>query len=201
MIKKKKLSKIEMEKDEQNKLSLAFQAVSEDKTFKKLADDHKLSLVKESLEIGREIAQWVVSEFKESDPRKIATFLGVKVLGEERGKNGRGTMFDRQKKEIVVYRNYHEKLLREIHSPELSHKLLKLLVAVQLFYYLEAERFGEVYRRFKFSSWSIGPYNREKYVRGLSQVAAQAFSVSLLDLELTQPVFEHLSTILQPGSK
>lgn len=180
---------------ERNRIALAYMEVARDKIFQKLNEDQKLNLVKEVLSVGDEAAGWIVKEHGTRDPRKIATALGVKVFGEDRGK-ARGSEYRKERKEIVVYRDFHEKLLREVKSTELSEHLLKFMVAHELFHHLEMNRVGEVYKRYQFEGFKIGPYVQKNYIKGLSNVAAQAFTQSLLGLEISPQVFDYLTYIL-----
>ncbi|NQT30134.1 MAG: hypothetical protein HQ596_06155 [Candidatus Saganbacteria bacterium] len=183
---------------ERNRIALAYMELAKDKTFQKLEEDYKLDLVKEVLAIGDEVASWVVAEYGTNDPRKIAAQLGVKVFGEDSTDKKKKTPseYRKEKKEIVVYRDFHEKLLREVRSTELSENLLKFVVAHELFHHLEINRIGEVYKRYKFLAWRLGPYAKEKNIRGLSDVAAQAFTLSLLELDISPQVFDYLTYIL-----
>ena len=176
---------------ERNRIVLAFLELARDEVFRKLPEEEKSRLVKEVLAIGDEAASWVMTEYGTNDPRKIAVKMGVRIFGEEKKSLNRSE-YRREKKEIAISRKFHEKLLREVQSKELSDRLLKLVVAHELFHHLEAERIGEVYKRYKFTVWKIGPFVREKQIRSLSDVAAQAFTQSLLDLEITPQVFDYL---------
>jgi hypothetical protein len=86
--------------------------------------------------------------------------------------------------------------LREVKSSQLSENLLKFIVAHELFHHLEVNRLGEIYKRFKFRVWELGPYVKEDYIKGLSEVAAQAFTHSLLKLEISPQNFDYLTYIL-----
>ena len=180
---------------ERNRIALAYMELAKDGLFRKLSEEQKLKLVREVLSIGDEVAGWVVAESGINDPRKIASKLGVRVFGGDRGP-ARGAEYRKEKKEIVVFRDFHEKLLREVKSPELSEHLLKFVVAHQLFHHLEMNRIGEVYKRYKFEKWRLGPFAREGHIRGLSDVAAQAFTQTLLGLEILPNVFDYLTYIL-----
>jgi len=176
---------------ERNRVTLAYLELARDKVFSKLPEDEKIRLIKEVQAIGDEAAGWVAQEYASGDPRKIAVKMGLRVFGEDRDAGGTSE-YRREKKEIVISRKFHEKLLHEVQSVELSERLLKLVVAQQLFHHLEAERIGEVYKRFKFKSFQLGPFIREKEIRGLSNVAAQAFTQTLLNLDVTPQVFDYL---------
>ncbi|MDD5568731.1 MAG: hypothetical protein PHY88_05955 [Candidatus Omnitrophica bacterium] len=183
---------------ERNRTTLAYLELARDRVFQQLSEDEKIKLIKEVQAIGDEAASWVASEYGTDDPRKIAVKMGLRVFGEDKNTKD-SSEYRREKKEIVISRQFHEKLLREVQSAELSERLLKLIVAQQLFHHLEAERIGEIYKRFKFKAWRLGPYVREKMIKGLSNVAAQAFTQSLLGLDVSPQVFDYLVMTSFPG--
>ncbi|MBU0502183.1 MAG: hypothetical protein ABIH69_04630 [bacterium] len=184
---------------ERNRVILAYMELAKDRIFQKLDEERKLTLIEEILVIGDDIANWVMAEYELDDPRKIAAKLGVRVFGEDKGA-ARGAEYRDSKKEIVVYREFHDKLMREVRSPELSEHLLKFMVAHELFHYLEINRVGEIYKRYKFEAWRFGPFCGQKFIKGLSRVAAQAFTQTLLGLEVSPQVFDYLTYILFTNS-
>jgi len=191
MIKSSKPKKTATAISERNRVTLAYLVLARDKVFQQLAEDEKVRLIKEVQAIGDEAAGWVAQEYASDDPRKIAVKMGLRVFGEDRDAGGTSE-YRREKKEIVISRKFHEKLLREVQSTELSERLLKLVVAQQLFHHIEAERIVEVYKRFKFKAFQLGPFIREKVIKGLSDVAAQAFTQTLLKLDVSPQVFDYL---------
>lgn len=174
-----------------NRLMLAHLALAKDKIFQKLPEAEKNNIIKQVIKIGDEAAVWVAGEYGTSDPRKIAARMGLKIFGEEK-KNIKASEYRRKEREIVISRKFHAKLLREIESRELSDRLLKIVVAQKLFHHLEHERLGEVYKRYKFIAWKIGPFVKEKMVKALSEAAAGAFTQTLLKLEVTPQAFDYL---------
>jgi hypothetical protein len=179
---------------ERNQLALAHLMLANDRVFTRLPEEDKLAVLKEVRQAGAEAADWVRKEYGTDDPRKIAVKMGLRVFGEEHKKLKRSE-YRREKKEIVISRKFHEKLLREIESAELSDRLLKLVVAHELFHHLEAERLGEISRRYRFKVWGLGPLRIERRIKGLSDVAAQAFTERLLGLETSPQVFDYLLAI------
>ena len=174
-----------------NRLALAYLSLAKDKMFQKLPEGKKLELVQEVMGLGDEAALMVKTEYQSSDPRKIAVKMGLRVLGEEKGGLAKSE-YRREKKAIVVSRKFHEKLLQRIQSKELSDRLLKLLVAKELFRHLELERLGEVDKKYRFIYWQWGPLKVDRTIPGLGQVAAQAFTQTLLGLEITPQIFDYL---------
>jgi hypothetical protein len=179
---------------ERNRLALAHLLLANDRVFTRLPEEEKHVLLKKVMQIGDEAADWIKTEYGTDDPRKIAVKMGLKVFGEEDNKLKRSE-YRREKKEIVISRKFHERLLREVESKELSDRLLKLVVAHELFHHLEAERFAEVSGRFKFKVWQLGPLLIERRIKGLSDVAAQAFTERLLGLAISPQVFDYLVAI------
>ena len=184
---------------ERNRIALAYIELAKDKTFQKLPEGRKMELIKEALSIGDGVASWVLAEYGTNDPRKIAAKLGVRVFGLERGRS-KGAEYRKEKKEIVLYRDYHERLLREVKSQQLSEHLLKFLVAHELFHHFELSRIGEVYKKYKFETWRLGPFSINKHIKGISDVAAHAFTQSLIDLDISPQVFDYLTYILYTNS-
>lgn len=180
---------------ERNRIALGYMELARDQTFQRLNQEQKLKLVKEVLAIGDEVASWIKAEHGINDPRKIAAKLGVKIFGADRGQE-KGSEYRKEKQEIVVYRDFHEKLMREVKSTELSEHLLKFVVAHALFHHLEMNRVGEVYKRYSFETWRMGPFVIKKSIKGLSDVAARAFTQSLLGLEISPQIFDYLTYIV-----
>lgn len=176
---------------ERNRIALASLKLAGDKVFKKLPDKERLVLIEEVLSIGDEAAKKIIQEYKINDPRKIAVKLGLRVLGETRGALKRSE-YRAKKKEIAISKRFHEKLLAEIRSRELAERLLKLVVAHELFHHLEETQLGSIDRRYKFTVWQLGPFKITRQIKGLSDVAAQAFTYTLLGLDLSPPLFDYL---------
>ena len=186
--------------EERNRIALAYLELTRDKVFRNLPEEEKLKLVGDILKIGDETARIVAAEYASRDPRKIAIKMGLRVFGEE--KEGlKSSEYRRDKKEIAISRKFHERLLQEVENRELSEHLLQFVVAHELFHHLEAEQLGEIYKRYKFKTWKIGPYSKETFIRGISDVAAQAFTQSLLGLEISPQVFDYLTYILYTRGK
>jgi len=176
---------------ERNRIALASLKLANDKVFKKLSERERLNLIEEVINIGDEAARGLIAAYKIDDPRKIAVKLGLRILGETRGTLKRSE-YRPHKHEIAISKRFHEKLLAEVRSRELAERLLKLVVANELFHHLEETQLGSVDKRYKFTVWQLGPFKINRQVKGLSEVAAQAFTHTLLGLDLTPPLFDYL---------
>lgn len=189
----KKSSRQEL--SERNRITLAYLELAKDKMFKQLTDKERLDLIHQVLAIGDDAAHWAEHEYRTNDPRKIAVKMGLRVFGESRSALKRSE-YRKKKREIAISKKFHEKLIRLVDSSELSEHLLKFMVANELFHHLEEEKLGEIYKRYRFKSWKFGSYVRHKFIKGISDVAAQAFTQTLLKLEISPKIFDYLTYIL-----
>ena len=175
---------------ERNRIALATLELAKDKIFHSIPVEERLRLIEEVLSIGDEVAKWVAAEYKTSDPRKIAEALGVKVFGADYGELKKSE-YRPKKKEIIIFRDALSRLIKGVTVPHLSERILRFLVAHELFHHLEEVKIGLVYKRFKFP----GRFGMKTYIKGLSEVAAQAFTQTLLGLEFSPQVFDYLTYI------
>lgn len=187
--------KIEESIKERNKIILALLILSKNKRFNSLVEDKKLEVVAEINKIGEEIADGIVLETGEVDPRKITEKLGVKVLGVERGFLKRSEYRFKQR-QIVIFRDALERLTLEIAEPNLSEKILRFLIAYELFKHLEYTKVGFIYKRFKFPLKLWFGF----YIKELSEVAAMSFVLKLLSLSLSPSVFDYIIYMLFPST-
>jgi len=176
---------------ERNRIALAMLELAKDKVFYSIPAEERLRLIEEVLSVGDDVAKWVMAEYQTSDPRKIAELMGVRVYGADHGQLKKSE-YRTHKNEIVIYRDALSHLTKEVTVPHLSERILRFLVAHELFHHLEATRIGTVYKRFKFP----GPFGMKRYIKGFSEVAAQAFTQTLLSLEFSPQVFDYLTYVL-----
>lgn len=176
---------------ERNRITLASLELARDKNFHKIHPEERMKLITQVLAIGEEIADWVASECGTRDPRKIAEIVGVKVLGGNRGR-AQKSEYRKKEKEIIIFHDTLKRLTAEVTVPDLSERILRFLIAHELFHHLEETRIGAIYKRFKFPKRPWGSF----YIKGLSEVAAQAFTARLLGLEFSPQVFDYLTYIL-----
>lgn len=189
---------------QRNRIAFAYMELARDKTFQKVPAEKKLEIIQSALEVGDEVAAWVATEYDTSDPRKIAEKLGLKVFGADKGMQAgkvKRSEYRHEKGEIVIFRDSLEHLMSEVGSKELSERLLRLMVAHELFHHLEKTKVGEVAKKFKVLAWKVGPFERKKTITKLSDVAAHAFTQSLLSLDFSPLVFDYLTYILYTDLK
>lgn len=176
---------------ERNRITLAALELAHDKNFHNMSPEERLKLISDVLTIGEEVAENIISEFGTDDPRKIAEIMGVKILGSDSG-NLKKTEYRKKEKQIVIFHDTLKRITSEITAPELSDRILRLLIAHELFHHIEEVKIGPVYKRFKFKGKLWFSY----YIKGLSDVAAQAFTQKLLNLEISPQIFDYLTYIM-----
>jgi len=191
-------NKTQNEIKKRNELTLAYIELGSDPVFSKLSFPLQQKYIGEAIKVGEETARWLEDLYQTRDPRKIAQKLKINVRGEasKQGKKFIKSSSDFKNKEIIIYRNVIDKLLRVVDKPGFSDKILKILVALELFHYLEQTKVGVVYKQFEFPGLKLGPFESKKYIKGLSRVAAYAFVYNLLELELTSVNFDYLVYVL-----
>ncbi|OGC06302.1 hypothetical protein A2526_04195 [candidate division WOR-1 bacterium RIFOXYD2_FULL_36_8] len=177
--------------EKRNLISFAMLLLAKDKMYLNLSVDKRLEVVFDVISLGYEIADWVLSEFGDSDPRKIALKLGANIVGIDSG-NFKRSEYRFKEKEIIIYRDALDRLCSEIVIPELAPKMLGLLVSLELFHHLEKVKTGFIYKRYKFKR----KFNFGFYIKSLSDIAAIAFAVKLLDIKFSPQVFNYLIYIM-----
>ncbi|MBU0687186.1 MAG: metallopeptidase family protein [Candidatus Margulisbacteria bacterium] len=189
---------------QRNRIAFAFMELARDKTFQKVSSEKKLELIQNALDVGDQVAVWIHSEHNTRDPRKIAERLGLKVFGEDKGMVAgkvKRSEYRHESREIVIFRDTLERLMSEVDSKELSERLLRLLVAHELFHHLERTQVGEVSKKFMITAWKFGPFERKREIKKLSDVSAHAFTQSLLELDFSPLVFDYLTYTLYTDLK
>ncbi|MBU0574014.1 MAG: hypothetical protein ABIJ26_03310 [Candidatus Margulisiibacteriota bacterium] len=180
--------------ESRNEMVLACLHLSTDPVFLRLDQGERMRLISEAGEQGRQIADWIVAEYNSTDPRKIAEQMGVKVHGEEGG-GKKKSEYRKKSGEIIVFRDALGRLSNEITVPHLAERLLRFLVANELFHHIEEIKVGRIFKKFPIPV-KMGPLTVKKYIPALSDVAAQSFTRSLLKLEFSPRVFAYITYML-----
>ncbi|MFA4858271.1 MAG: hypothetical protein WC901_07825 [Candidatus Margulisiibacteriota bacterium] len=189
---------------QRNRLVFAFLELSGDRIFQRLPEEKKMALVQAALEIGEGAAAWVRAECGQDDPRRIAEHFGLKIFGEDKGVGAQGmkrSEYRPEKSTIVIFRDTLERLMGKVAAKDLSDCLLRFLVAHELFHHLEKIKIGPVAEKFKIVTWRFLRWERQRTIPKLSDVAAQAFTQSLLSLDFSPLVFDYLTYILYADLK
>ncbi len=189
--------------EKRNRFTFAYLELMRDPIFLKLPFNERSRLIKETLSSAREMALWAEAEFKADDPRVLATLLGIKVYGREKGWQAgkpKKSEYLSDKNEIIIYRDVLERLLPQIDEKSLSECLLRFLVAHQLYFHLEKTRFGELPKKFRIPWIKVGNFVVYRDVKRLSHLAAYAFACHLLKVNFSPKVFNFLVDIFYLNS-
>lgn len=190
--------------DDRNKALLAYLTLSRDKKFFRISEADRLELITSVQAFGEGLAKEIKQEFGTSDPRRIVEMMGLRVVGEDKGI--RGTLLKRseyrpREKQIIIYRDSLNQLMKEVATEDLSDKLMKLLIAHELFHHLEITKRLSIPKRFRAKRWSLGPLGIFVSIRATSEVAAHSFAEELLDLKQSPMVFDYLTYIFYSGRR
>jgi hypothetical protein len=189
----------DMQVDARNRIALAYLCLVREGRFLNLKEEQKLKLIRETINFGDAVARGIENEFATTEPRKIAGMLGLKVVGDEGGMYGsllKRSELKPRSKEIIIYRDSLNKLMREVSTLDLSDRIMKLLIAHELFHYFEHTRYGSTSRRIKVTKWKFGPFSWSIRLKGVSEVAAHAFAETLLEIKESPVVFDYMTYIL-----
>ena len=190
--------------DNRNRVVMSYLSLSRDRRFLKLTEAQRVDLIGQVLDFGDSIAGEIRGEFGTNDPRVIVEDLGLKVVGEDKGI--RGNLLKRSeyrpgRKEIIIYRDSLNQLMNEVSAEDLSDRLIKLLIAHELFHHLEHVRLGSLQKKFRMLKWKFGPISFHVQIRLVSEVAAHAFAETLLDIKQSPMVFDYLTYMFYSGRK
>jgi len=189
--------------DNRNRFALAYLCLARDAKFLKAPEVERLKLIKSVLSFGDSVARGIVNEFGTNEPREITQKLGLKVVGEDSGSLGsllKRSEYRPKRKEIVIYRDSLNKLMKEVAADDLSDRLMKLLIAHELFHFFEHTSYGSIPSRFNVSRWEMGPVSLKAEVPAVKEVAAHAFAETLLGIKQTPLVFDYLTYMFYSGS-
>lgn len=160
--------------------------INRDRKFLTLDDKEREKIVDGAISCGISAAKEIRDEHETNDPRKIVQNIGIVV----RGVNG-GVKEDfiirseyRSKdKEIVIYRDSLNIMMRKaLEEADAVDTPMKILIAHELFHYLEQEKLGPMPEKFALKRWKVGPFEHKTKIKSLSEVGAHAFAQALLDV-------------------
>ena len=180
---------------QRNRIAFAFMELARDNNFRSLPAAGKLEVIERAQSIGDATAVAIKERYNLTDPRRIAEQLGLKVYGESRGVGGKKILrsaYNPERNEIVIFRDTLEGLLAAVGSKDLQDHLLRFLVGFELFHYLERVEVGNVAEKLALPPRQIGFLKLSRTIPKLSDVAARAFTQTLLGLDFSPLVFDYL---------
>ena len=192
----------ELPLEERNRVLLAYMNLSKDKKFTRLSEEKRIKLIRFILSFADSCAGGIKEEFGTADPRRIVETMGLKVVGEDGGIRGslvRRSEYRPGTKEIVIYRDSLNQMMKEVKAEDLQDRLIKLLIAHELFHHLEKIKLPSVPKMFRVEKWRLGPMSLGVKIRGVREVAAHAFAEALLEIKHSPMVFDYLTYIFYSG--
>ena len=156
----------------------------------RLPREERLALGREAAACGREAARRMEAEQGMLSPRRYAEKLGLKVERPEKANDGGYVIFAQFAPPDTIHLFYDcirraERLLADHKGLPVRHKdqVIDILVAHELFHFIEESQ-KELYTQSKkIPLWSLGPVKHSSRVSCLSEIAGMAFAGELCGLE------------------
>lgn len=136
-------------------------------------------------ERGEQAARWVRTRYGDISPYTLAAEEQVQVIEQRSAVQGISPYSDYQvgKKVITVYSNVLEELTKTLarsleatpETVEMKDKLKNVVVAHEMFHYLEDTQFGWTHDIRRVVSWRLGPFTKTTGIRAMSEIAAHSF--------------------------
>ena len=169
-----------------NKKDFMNLCINRDRKFLKLDDKQREKLIERIISFSEKAAMDLKEEYKTDDPREIVRKMGIVVRGENGGIKEEFVIkseYRSKDKEIIIYRDSLNMMLRKTLEGTVSvDNPMKILIAHELFHYLEEEKLGLIPEKFAITRFKIGPFEYKTKIKSLSEVGAHAFAQALLDV-------------------
>jgi hypothetical protein len=175
--------------------------LSRDILYKKIPAIMRDKLVNQALKIGRQTARDIAIEYGTQDPILIAKKLGIKIE-EVSSKSFIGNILLRAEyvtspPTIRLYKNSIFWLigtitrlkLEDIFPPE---KIMAIHVAHEIFHHIENVKIGLVSKCYTVNILKIGPIRIKSEIKSLSEIAANAFADTLLNLKVPCGMLDYI---------
>ncbi len=156
----------------------------------KFQDDQRRHWMEQSIACGREYGRRVCKEYGCSTPKELARAMGMKVTYPAYPEKTDRVLFAefREPNDIRIYMDGVKKAKKLLEQPGIYGILGgldvgELLLAHELFHYVEEKHKKEIYTRTeKIRLWSLGPLHNDSTIIALSEIAAMAFARELVKL-------------------
>lgn len=175
--------------------------LKEDVVFNKIPKEMQTKAVEYALNLGKKTANDVVNEFKIRDPIEIAQRSGVKITYTAQdyavGHFIRCSEYLQKPPTIFLY----ETTLSQINQLIIKHQLHQILqikdvapiyVAHELFHHIEETKIKPVSKKFEVCTFKLGPFSIKSGISSLSEIAANNFTKTLLNLKFSPKMLDYL---------
>lgn len=182
---------------------MAMYLVGQDPLERKMEDDVKSQLVQQSIAVGKSEANLLRQQFPTATPREIIESLGLKLehKDEENIATKTGVHYVllgyyESPDEIVVFDHTigrMQRYLEGIEHPVFSGISVKdIVLAHEIFHYIEEQKEDLFTNRFKVEVFSLGPFRKQSTVLSAGEIAGMTFAKTLLNLPFEPEILNYI---------
>jgi hypothetical protein len=181
-------------------------AFSRDPIGRKISKEKQMELTRKANECGKEQADKLLVRFGKAEVLEYANQLGLKITE----KDSEGTEsyivfanFNYPDKITIYNKNveYMKKMIADEHLEDLLEHvdITSMLLAHEMFHYMEGQDKNIFTQREKVELWSIGRFNNRSKIIAIGEIAAMSFAKELLNISYNPYIFDTL--MLYPHNK
>ncbi|VYU67651.1 hypothetical protein [Clostridium tertium] len=183
---------------------LSLLELKEDMLFHKLSKDDIAYYIKESINIGKNLAK----EYKDKNIENILKENNVEIKVEKDSLGKKDSIraeihFDKKTKEIKIYEDSINKMFNTVKDSSLKinkKKIYEIHLAHEFYHFLEFKDDNYTNNKLKkIVSISIGPLKRKSTILKTREIAAHAFCKELLNLKFHPKALDYI--YLAKGNK
>lgn len=163
----------------------------------KISLDERIVLTKECIQCGQEHARDFIKQFGRASSDQHAEKLGLDVIFEDRPNDGGFVIFAqyRPPKKILVFNECLRKAEVTLKAnPDILHfskdDIQNVLIAHELFHYVEQSTPNIYTKSKKLELWSFGPFSNKSPISCLSEIAGMAFAKELTGISYSPYLFD-----------
>lgn len=174
-------------------------AFKRDPLDKKINEDEKISIIKESIECGCMEARILKEKYGVIDCCGYAEKLNIDIAEIEAHDDGSYILFAKfnDPNKISVYMESVRKAETLVQSNDLKDlicgvNIKDVLIAHEIFHFIESQKNDIYTKRKKIQLWKLGPIKYKSGLVVLGEIAAMAFAKELLQLDYSPHLFDVL---------
>lgn len=160
-------------------------------------DEERLRLIIKANACGREKAQEIREEYGSIDTYKIAEKMNLKVDYPDRPNGGGHIIFAQfvEPNQITIFKDSIDKALKLIEEEKISDlfsniNIEELLLAHEIFHYIEENDSNIFTRSETIRLWKIGPFKNDSGIVALGEIAGMAFAKELLQISYSPYILD-----------
>ncbi|MDO5516819.1 MAG: hypothetical protein Q4F66_04640 [Clostridium sp.] len=163
----------------------------------RFADEERKRLILKSNECGREQALHIREKYGNISTYEIAEKLGLEIDYPDRPNGGGHIIFAQfvEPNKITVFKDSVNKAVELINEKKLQHffegvKIEEILLAHEIFHFIEENDESLFTRTEKIRLWKIGPLKNDSNIVCLGELAGMAFAKGLLELSYSPYILD-----------